>query len=646
MKNRLLLVIVIFGVLKLTASDNLIPLPKELKKRSHKLKIESITNYHLPIEWGALEAQIRTFFQNSTSKKKLFPSTEELHSLFFKRNNETKPEAYKLEIKNTAIYISASDYAGAFNGFQTLKQLMHNKNSLSTLTIKDEPRFNYRGLMLDCSRHFWTIDELQKTIQQMSSYKLNKLHLHLTDNNAWRVEIKAYPKLITKGTYYKDFSELSGLYYTQQELRDLVTYAKKYNVEIIPEIDLPGHATALLAAYPEYSCNGGNFEAYPEEMPIENRKHSHANMLCIGNPEVLKFSEIVIKELQTIFPSQFIHLGGDEVPTSVWENCSKCQSLKEKQNLTDWAELQDYYTTKLRAICNQNNKTMIGWGEINDRNAASRKDVVMIWRDKGYAKATQALKREVPVIMAPQHGCYFDWGYAGNSTKKVYSWEPISKIMLETQNSNLVKGVQACLWTERVPTQKRVERMLYPRLSALAEVMWTPKNQKNWDNFLSRLEKNYAFMKNSLDINYYVDESINATEFKAQKEKPSLVRHAFLSSSVPAYGDYHLDYIFDGRNNSFYWGGRGLKKGDWYQLQLGEPVSVKHLKIISGDSKDYIEKAEIKVSKDGKSYKKVAEFDPYGEANASLNNEVIKFIRIEVTKAQKSWPILREVVIK
>ena len=621
-----------------------IPQPKSVKISSNGIDVRQIKGVVAPPDWKELEH----LFSGFQKKNQLqLTENEYTHPVEIKKEAHLQNEAYKVNITSESIEILASNYAGAFNGLQTLQQLILNavNGVVPQVTIEDQPRFGYRGLMIDCSRHFWTVNQLKETIAQMAFYKLNKLHLHLTDNNAWRVEIKAYPDLITKGTYYKDFPELSNKFYTQDDLKEVVRFAKKHNIEVIPEIDMPGHAIGILAAYPEFACTLANktFEVYPEEMPLDNRI-PQASMLCLGNPDVYEFAERVVKELSEVFPSNKIHLGGDEVPTNIWKTCKKCQNTHKEKGLKEWGELQDQFTKKMSAIAQKYDKTMLGWDEINERHAATPNDVVMVWRNYGYPQAIEALERDVPVIMAPQHGCYYDWGYAGNSTRKVYEWNPISEDMEGLNKNNLVIGGQACLWTERVPTQDHLEYMLYPRLTALAEVLWTPKEKRNWQGYLQRLEAHYPVME-AMDINYYVDDAINDKEFVPTSEKPALVRHAQLSSNVPNHRNYHLEYIFDGRNNTFYWGGRALKKDDWYQVTLGEPVKAKKVTILSGDAKDYINYADVLISEDGEKFTKVATFDEYGEANAKLNT-TIKAIRIEVTKAQTNWPILKEIVIR
>lgn len=626
------------------SSVTIIPQPKIVKTLDKGFDIRQIKGVVAPKKWKDLADVFINFHQ--TNQLKTFKA-EDTNPIKIKKVEGFNIEAYRLIINFDGVEIQASNYGGAFNGIQTLKQLLltAKKNIIMQVEIEDQPRFGYRGLMIDCSRHFWTVDQLKETITQMAFYKLNKLHLHLTDNNAWRVEIKTYPELIKKGTLYKDFPKLSDKFYTQDDLKDVVSFAAKHNIEVIPEIDLPGHAIGVLAAYPEFACTSANktFEVYPEEKPIEDRI-SQVTMLCLGNPKVYEFAETVVKELSKVFPSKNIHLGGDEVPTNVWKTCSKCKNLHKKEGLKEWGELQDFFTKKMASITKKHGKTMLGWDEINERHAATSEDIVMVWRNYGYPQALEALERNVPVIMAPQHGCYYDWGYAGNSTRKVYEWDTISEDMAATNKNHLVLGGQACLWTERVPTQDRLEYMLYPRLTALAEVLWSPKSTRDWDDYLKRLEKHNPIMK-TLGINYYVDDAINEKEFTPSEEKPALVRHAQLTSNVPYHGNYHLEYIFDGRSNTFYWGGRAPNKGDWYQITLGEPVETKEITVITGDSKDYLKYADVLVSEDGENFNKVSSFDKFGEASAKIN-KAIKAIRIEVTKQQTDWPIIKEVIIK
>ena len=629
---------------KLVDHVSLVPQAVSVDIQNGSLPLNSLKSIQVPDDWKATA----THFAEKLSKTAhltLSVGTNNAPITILKNTNLDK-EAYKLEITTSGVTIEANSIQGLNHALSTLHQLIltATNEKLPVLTINDKPRFGYRGLMLDCSRHFWTIDNLKETIDQMAFFKLNTLHMHLTDNNAWRLAMDKYPQLTEKGTYYYDYPEMSGKYYSKQELKELVQYAQERGVEIIPEADLPGHSTALLAALPQLSCNGGTFEAYPEERPYSKRKRGAENMICVGNPESLKFVEDVVNELTEIFPSQYIHLGGDEVPTHTWEKCPKCQALYKREKMTQPGELQDYFTRKVSEIVRAKGKTMIGWDEINDRNAATPEDILTVWRDEGTPNQLKALERNIPVIMCPQHGCYFDWGYAGNSTRKVYEWDPVPE-NIGADKLPLIKGGQAALWTERISTQDRVEWMLYPRICALAEVFWSPKESRNWDDFYQRITQYYPIME-KLGINYYEDDALNEKEFVPSEEKPALIRHAFIETNIPGSPLYHPEYAFDGKTNTFFWGGVSVGKEHYFSIILGEPTKVNEINVITGDSKDYITKADLLISTDGNTFEKVGQFNDLGEASAKLDGKTIKAVKIQVTEQHTCWPIIKEIILK
>lgn len=553
-------------------------------------------------------------------------------------------EGYALNVHPETIKISAYNPKGIFYGIQTLKQLAATeKNTIPAYKIEDSPRFGWRGFMLDCSRHFWTIAELETVIDQLARLKMNRLHLHLTDDQGWRLEIKKYPKLTTVGTHYNDFPELSGNFYTQDQMRALIKYAADRNIMIVPEIDLPGHSRSVLAAYPELSCRGGEFEVYPMEQPSGTVKRWYEVMLCAGNPKTYQFTEDVIAEVAALFPSPYIHLGGDEVGKDIWKECAHCQAKIQEEGLKDEEELQDHFTRFASKAIAKHNKRMIGWDEINDRGVASSNDVVMVWRDSGVPQAQKALKAGLNVIMCPQHGCYFDWGYSGNSTKKVYNWNPIPPDV-SRQEAQLVKGAQACLWTERVSTPATIEERIFPRIMALAEVVWLNPESHNWDDFLTRLQNQYPIM-DKMGINYYHEDEIDAVEFNPGKEKPALVRHAFIETTLGIYEPYYAEYVFDGRTNTYFWTNRPPAKDEYLLITLGEKVKVNEIEVITGDSKDFLEHGILEISEDGESFKKVADFKD-GMATAQLDGLVIKALRLKITEDHKGWMIIKEVKIR
>lgn len=629
---------------KLVEKVDLIPQAQSVTIGNGSFPLQELRSMQVPPEWNETAKAFTELVQKTTGVSLTISDIDAPLSLV--KNDKLTEEAYTLEIERGRIVLEANDAQGISNALATLHQLIltAKDNKLPIINIQDKPRFGYRGLMLDCSRHFWTVDELKETLSQMAFFKLNKLQMHLTDNNAWRLAMDQYPELTAKGTYYSDFPDLSGKYYSTNDLKEIVKYAQALGIEIIPEVDLPGHAIALLAAMPQLSCKGGTFEAYPEELPLNQRKRGNENMLCIGNPESIRFAQEVVDALIQIFPSKYIHLGGDEVPTAIWEKCPKCQALYKKEGMKEPSELQDYFTRKMSEYIRSKGKIMVGWDEINDRHAATPEDMLTVWRDNGLKAQKAALERGIPVVMCPQHGCYLDWGYAGNSTRKVYEWDPVTSQVTPEQEA-LVKGGQGALWTERVATQDRVEWMLYPRLAALSEVFWTNASKRNWDDFYRRITDFYPVMR-KMGINFYEDDALNEKEFAPTQEKPMLIRPASIDTNIPLNSPYHPEYAFDGKTNTFFWGGSTINPSHYFTVILTEPAKISDIEIITGDSKDYITKADLLISEDGNKFNKVGTFDELGQAKAHVGGEPVKAVKIQVTGNHTCWPIIKEIILK
>ena len=629
---------------KLVEQVDLIPQAQSVTIKNGSFSLADLRTMQAPAEWTENAQTFAGLLQKSAGISLTVSDIDAPLSLV--KNDQLGDEAYTLNIESGRITLQAKDAQGISHALATLHQLIltAKDNKLPVLNIQDKPRFGYRGLMLDCSRHFWTVDELKETLSQMAFFKLNTLQMHLTDNNAWRLAMDKYPELTEKGTFYPDFPDLSGKYYTTDDLKELVRYARSLGIEIIPEVDLPGHSTALLAAMPQLSCKGGTFEAYPEELPINQRKRGNENMLCIGNPESIRFAQEVVDALIQIFPSPYIHLGGDEVPTAIWEKCPKCQALYKKEGMKEPGEIQDYFTRKMSEYIRSKGKTMVGWDEINDRHAATPEDMLTVWRDDGLKAQKAALERGIPVVMCPQHGCYLDWGYAGNSTRKVYEWDPITD-QVSPEQASLVKGGQGALWTERVATQDRVEWMLYPRLAALSEVFWCEPSSRNWDDFYRRITAFYPVMK-QIGINFYEDDALNEKEFAPTQEKPMLIRPASIDTNIPLNPPYHPEYAFDGKTNSFFWGGSTINPTHYFTVILTEPTDVNSIEVITGDSKDYITKADLLISADGNEFQKVGTFDELGQAKADIGGKPVKAVKIQVTGNHTCWPIIKEIILK
>ena len=629
---------------KLVEKVDLIPQAQSVTIGNGSFPLQELRSMQVPPEWNETAKAFTELVQKTTGVSLTISDIDAPLSLV--KNDKLTEEAYTLEIERGRIVLEANDAQGISNALATLHQLIltAKDNKLPIINIQDKPRFGYRGLMLDCSRHFWTVDELKETLSQMAFFKLNKLQMHLTDNNAWRLAMDQYPELTAKGTYYSDFPDLSGKYYSTNDLKEIVKYAQALGIEIIPEVDLPGHAIALLAAMPQLSCKGGTFEAYPEELPLNQRKRGNENMLCIGNPESIRFAQEVVDALIQIFPSKYIHLGGDEVATAIWEKCPKCQALYKKEGMKEPGELQDFFTRKMSEYIRSKGKIMVGWDEINDRHAATPEDMLTVWRDNGLKAQKAALERGIPVVMCPQHGCYLDWGYAGNSTRKVYEWDPVTSQVTPEQEA-LVKGGQGALWTERVATQDRVEWMLYPRLAALSEVFWTNASKRNWDDFYRRITDFYPVMR-KMGINFYEDDALNEKEFAPTQEKPMLIRPASIDTNIPLNSPYHPEYAFDGKTNTFFWGGSTINPSHYFTVILTEPAKISDIEIITGDSKDYITKADLLISEDGNKFNKVGTFDELGQAKAHVGGKPVKAVKIQVTGNHTCWPIIKEIILK
>jgi len=437
----------------------------------------------------------------------------------------THIEGYTLTIKPNRIDIRFKSLQGAFYAVQTLKQLMQEERRLinqsdgyliPSVIIKDYPHLSHRGYMLDVSRHFFSIDFLKKIVDVLAFYKLNIFHLHLTDDQGWRVEIKKYPKLHKVGAWREEtqvghrtdlpitFDGVKhGGYYTQNELKELVQYAEQRFITIIPEIDIPGHAQAILAAYPYLGCIADT------TYEVSTIWGVHDNLLC-PYEETFNFLEEVFDEIVNIFPGKYIHIGGDEVVKRRWKNSEFCQNLIKKKNLKDEKGLQSYFISRIEGYLNSMGKIIIGWDEILEGGLAPNA-TVMSWR--GESGGIEAAQKEHPVIMTPNAYMYFNYYNTikkleleplANSNslplKKVYDYHFLPKQLSDNEKQFII-GLQACLWTEYVKTEKQVEALTFPRLCAMSECAWTPQKLKHYDSFYNRLITNIKHLE-KIDINY------------------------------------------------------------------------------------------------------------------------------------------------
>ena len=441
--------------------------------------------------------------------------------------NITESEGYVLTINKKGVTIAGGSAAGVFYGIQTLRKSLASIDKaaatssifhLPSSIITDAPRFSWRGMHLDCSRHFWSVDFVKKFIDLLALHNMNVFHWHLTDDQGWRIEIKKWPRLIEvgsqrSGTIIGTNSDLddniphSG-YYTQAEAREIVRYAAERHITIVPEIDMPGHMLAALASYPELGCTGGPYQ-------VGHYWGVYKDVLCVGNPKVYQFVEDVLEEIMDIFPSEVIHIGGDETPTEKWQQCPKCQALaKTFPRATDapsgdfepltskLSPLQAHFTRRVFDFLTSKGRRALGWDEILD---GSPKDaMIMSWR--GSAPGAKAAEAGHDVVMAPTTHCYFDYQQVKDTEfepsrcggfipiEKVYSLDPAPDT-LSIEARRHILGTQANLWSEYMTTESTVEYQALPRMSALAEVQWTQPERKDYKNFLERLTHLTSFFE-------------------------------------------------------------------------------------------------------------------------------------------------------
>jgi hexosaminidase len=424
-------------------------------------------------------------------------------------------ELYEIVVSDSEIVISALTNQGLFYGIQTLLQMVpfekKNEIAIPWIKISDAPKYAWRGMHLDVCRHYFPITFIKKYIDYLAHYKMNTFHWHLTEDQGWRIEIKKYPKLTEVGAWrngsmigrYDDqkIDDIKyGGFYTQEEIKEVVAYASKRHITIVPEIEMPGHSLAALAAYPELSCTGGPFEV--------GKKWGVFDDVYCPKEETFTFLENVLSEVLALFPSEYIHIGGDECPKTRWKSCAHCQKIIKEKGLKDEHELQSYFIQRIEKFVNNKGRKIIGWDEILEGGLAPNA-AVMSWR--GTEGGIAAAKQKHYVVMTPGSHCYFDH-YQGKpeneplaiggftSLEKVYNFNPMPKeLILEEQK--YILGAQANVWTEYILTPEQVEYMIMPRMSALAEVLWGTANPENFIDFKTRLQAQEIWLRNN-NINY------------------------------------------------------------------------------------------------------------------------------------------------
>jgi hexosaminidase len=488
-------------------------------------------------------------------------NTLQQNVLVFKKDTTISKEAYHFTSTSKKITIKANDDAGFLYGVQTLIQLLpteFEENSLQeniewsipNVEIKDKPRFGWRGLMLDVSRHFFGKEYVLKTIDRLAAHKLNVLHLHLIDDQGWRIEIKKYPKLTEVGAWRADKEDLHwntrnikrptdsikhGGLYTQEDIKEIVTYATSKQITVVPEIELPAHVTSAIAAYPHLSCKNEAVEVPSGGVwPI-------TDIYCPGKESTFKFLEDVLSEVLELFPSKYIHIGGDEATKTAWKTCQHCQKRMRTEKLKEVEELQSYFVKRIEKFINTNGRKLVGWDEILEGGLAPDA-TVMSWR--GFKGGLEAAKEGHDVVMTPGEFCYVNLyqgpydvepiaqgGYL--PLKKVYEFDPVHESMT-TKEAKHVLGGQANLWSEYVSTQSHSEYMIFPRLAAMSESLWSEKENKDWADFSTRLMQQFKRYK-AQGINYSESAFLISGDTKVDLESKTislLLQNEFPGSDI------------------------------------------------------------------------------------------------------------------
>ena len=575
-----------------------------------------------------------------------------------------KAGGYQLSVTPRGIKIIGKDAEGAFWGMQTLMQLLpadlpmkQASAAIPALAISDEPEFGWRGMHLDCGRHFFPIEDLKKFIDQMAFHKLNVFHWHLTEDQGWRIEIKKYPKLTEVGGFRassppygnrnSDDGKRYGGFYTQEQIKDLVAYATKRHVTIVPEIELPGHAAAAIAAYPEL----GNTDVPGYVPKVMTRWGVHPYTFA-PKEETFTFLENVLTEVCELFPSRFIHIGGDEAPKNQWNQSKFAKEVMTREGLKNADELQSYFIGRIEKFLASKNRNLIGWDEIQE-GGLPKSATMMVWRDVNWAH--HALDKGNTVVMAPNAYAYLDhyqhpaavelakgaeYEAIGGflTVEKLYNYDPAS-IGRNDDERKRILGVQAQLWTEYMKDWKKVEYMAFPRIAALAEIAWLPTSQKNYPDFRARLN---GVMKHydSAGINRATPEDPPKKETKDGSK---------IETSLNIYDNHAIEFAFDGKAETFFWAARELKKDDHVTLKLASPIAKESTVTVQTGGKasangDRLEQGNLQSSVDGKEWKNIGNFTE-GKASGKIPTGT-KAVRILVTAPQKYWLIIHEIVIE
>lgn len=569
-------------------------------------------------------------------------------------------EAYTLRVEKNGIHITGTDRMGVFYGCQSLLQLipLEGEPNIPLCKISDQPRFSWRGMHLDVGRHMFEVKDIKKFIDWLAFHKLNTFHWHLTEDQGWRIEIKKYPKLTSVGGYRASTPPYGnrtgsdgkryGGFYTQEQIKEVVAYAKARHITIVPEIDMPGHMAAAITAYPWL----GNDDIPNYKPQVYGLWGVHPYVLA-PKEETFKWIDDVLTELCALFPSEYIHIGGDEAPKTQWKKSKFAQSVIKREGLKNEHELQSYFIKRVEKILEKKGRKLIGWDEIRE-GGLSPNATVMCWMGNGIASAVASAKEGHDVVMAPNSHTYLDHyqrppkselakgkefeaigGYLPLS--KLYNFEPVPAALDEKTQKHIL-GVQGQLWTEYMKTWDKVEYMAFPRIAAVAELGWTQHELKDYDGFRTRLDTVIQHYKKA-GINHAMPHDPPKRETKDGSK---------VLTSLGTHDTNYAEFAYDGRLDTFFWSNGAPAKDDHFTVHLKQPTaSEKTVTVTTGGTNKLAGDTlthGILESHDGSGWKTVTSFEK-GQATGKLPKGTTR-IRLRATKAQEKWLIIREIEVK
>ena len=646
----------------LSAEVNIIPLPNHVEEIANdKFEITKETAIRYDTKLRNEAELLAAAIEKATGHK---PSLYDeklrimLHSQIYldlddKPAEGVSPESYTLISSKHGIGITGAGAAGAFYGSQSLLQLipLEGEFSIPGVKIKDTPRFGWRGMHLDVGRHMFAPKDIKKFIDQLAVHKLNTMHWHLTEDQGWRIEIKKYPKLTEIGGFRASTPPYGnrtgsdgkryGGFYTQEQIKDIVAYAQKRHITIVPEIDMPGHMAAAITAYPEL----GNTDIPNYNPKVYGLWGVHPYILA-PKEETFKWIDDVLTELCELFPSTYIHIGGDEAPKGQWKQSPFAQSVMKREGLKNEHDLQSYFIGRLEKMLDAKGRKLIGWDEIRE-GGLSKNATLMLWR--GWDHAIKSIQEGHDVVMAPGSHTYFDHYQntpafelakgpefeciGGHRTiESVYSFNPIPEQFRGTPKAKHVLGCQAQLWTEYMKTWDKVEYCAFPRIAALAEVAWSPQDKRDYSNFLVRLKPTIA-RYDKAGVRHF-------NPFTTHKIKTR--GDATITTNMPS-AEHLPEYAIDDNSSTFFWSTTHQSQGQHFTINLKKSTSGE-IKATTGNikhPKDSLKHGSLEISKDGEKFTKIAQFKN-GVAIGNTSKE-INYIRISVTKDNNKWLIIRDI---